>query len=205
MATSTDIESYTAMPSILTADSRVDAADTYATASNAAHLADMSGQVLCCWSLAKAVPGPRVRNYDAGSFSELVRIWVSGPYHLRVRSDGTPYPVRARMAGSRVTGGTIVFTLVLGDFDVSSAAANAEAGGDNTMTFFVSSSSATGFGASKLLTVEANQRPRGIIEDSTPRSVLATTVFASVFVDVNSTTDVRPRLEGLYLAEYIGT
>jgi hypothetical protein len=206
MATNTDLESYTALPTILGADKRVDAADVYATASNAAHLADMSGQVLCCWSLPTGVTGPRVINYDAGSSAELVRIWVGGPYHLRQRPDGTAYPIRARLAGSRSTFGTITIGVVLGPSGASEAAAEFELDGDNVFSTTVSSSSVSSFNAaSGPLTVNVDPTPRGVIEDSVPRSTLARVIFASVFVRVNSTTDALPRLEGLYLAEYIGT
>ncbi|MCU0677787.1 MAG: hypothetical protein MUE69_34040 [Myxococcota bacterium] len=75
-------------------------------ASNAAHLADQSAQVIAAWRVSTY---PVIRDEDAalnelGIAASDYLIWSSAPFHARFRPDGQGYRIRPRVLARTVNG-----------------------------------------------------------------------------------------------------
>lgn len=174
---------------------------------NANHLADENAQVLVAF--------PPTADGSGESITPAVvdtkeRIATFGPFWMRVRSNGAPYKLRARVHGRTVVAGTVSFSVLvhapgLDILDPSSTSNQmttstltattgawlTDAAGTNLVTL---TSSHGGIATRTLSTVNAS----GDAVDVTAVEVLVT-VFG-----LRSTAQGQPELTGLYVAEYIG-
>lgn len=155
--TTSPLEQYISQRStIFDADEPVSAGESLVAANNILHLADSSAQVRVAWQ--GAITAPDTYEEDQGSVGIIYDkdlwypLWTSGPLTLRVREDGSIYPLRVRLAGRAPTSLSLTFYLILTGVGTWGGARTALAAGtgSNTATFSTSSPTAAWLGTDLL-------------------------------------------------------
>lgn len=87
----------------------VDAAWSRAIMSNVMHSADSCGQVLVNWRVSPAHAVTRTLTQASTWYA----VWMSAPLPIRLRGDGTGYPLRIRIRAARGVAGAIDLAVVV--------------------------------------------------------------------------------------------
>ncbi|MCB9632911.1 MAG: hypothetical protein H6721_12340 [Sandaracinus sp.] len=190
-----------------------DTAWVRALASNAAHLADQSAQVVANW---RDDTRYVIRDRDAalnelGVYTSTYPIWASAPFHLRFRPDGSSYRIRIRIRARLDSSGSNVLRAALDtgssllapsldtrslDFSMSSTTAawlSSPTGGDGNGNVYAAN-------AAECLTDETTFDELG-----GDRVAMRTTKARIViYGSPPGGTPVAIRLHGVHAAEFIG-
>lgn len=180
-----------------------EAVDTLAkrvVASNLNHLAKSHGQVLVNWSVADS-SGVQ-RSMPPLNFGD-VAMWKSEAFALRLRPDGSAFPLRVRLRGRRTTAGTgVTFKLSLSNADSLSA-------------HFVTSSTTGAWRTAESAPYDALISPtaddvRGLIQSVGAPSSLGGAIVSSpealarIHVSCYLSSEDVVELTGVYVSEFYG-
>jgi len=186
---------------------------------NAQHFADQSAQVRVNMS------GPAnpltTKQIGAGDVDTWLPIAVFGPFPLRVRADGNPYLIRARIGGSASAANSITLRAALAP--VLGAATgrgseyirgHIEDNGVNVLEASTSSTSAawltatgsrttldaTGLVIESQFTLATVSAAGGAVRDVSVRAAM----FGLHVWGLSTTSGTQPQLDALYAAEFVG-
>lgn len=185
-------------------------------ASNAAHLADSSAQVVANW---RADDFPISRDEDAalndlGVAARPYAIWSSQLFHHRMRPDGTSYRIRVRVRAATVNGNAAVIRVIVR----GSSGVVPNAGEINALTYSFSSSTPAwltgGTGGDGSGNIYLRSGSEALTDRATlislspgdPTTVRYTASIVQIWgVPTGGGTGDRIRIYGVHAAEYIGT
>lgn len=193
----------------------VDAAFARGLASNAAHLADSSAQVVANWR-ADDFPISRDENAalnDLGVAARPYAIWSSQLFHHRMRPDGTSYRIRVRVRAATVNGNAAAIRVIVR----GSSGVVPNAGEINALTYSFSSSTPAwltgGTGGDGSGNIYLRSGSEALTDRATllalggdPTTVRYTASIVQIWgVPTGGGTGDRIRIYGVHAAEYIGT
>lgn len=192
--------------------SPVDTAWARGILSNVMHSADSCGQVLVNWRNSDANAVPRVLTQASTWYA----IWSSAALPIRLRGDGTSYPLRVRLRAARSTAGTVDFAVcVIGGRLTTDAGYDALAVG---APLAITASSSSGTHAWLTLSGSTiNLAAGGVASTEIERSTLVEIGGAAMAVrydaakvlvfakrEAGSSASTSALVSGLHAAEYIG-
>lgn len=180
--------------------------------SNVMHAADSCGQVLANW-----------RNNDANAVTRVLTqastwyaVWSSAALPIRLRGDGTSYPLRVRLRAARGTAGTVDFAVcVIGGrlttdagydaINVGAPLAVTASSSSGTHAWLTLSGSTINLSAGSVATTEIERSTLAEIGGA-PVAVRYDTAKVLVFAkrEAGSSVSTSALVSGLHAAEYIG-
>ena len=176
---------------------------------NLLHLADEFAQQLVCavWR-----SGVELSTDAPASTSVWYPIATFGPFALRTRANGTPYPLVVRIAGFASAAHSVTFRVVVSPRGLGESMAQAATAPANVVEVSTSSTSAAWLSPSTYIATIDSDLAAAMIEEipcsddvsyGTPAARLACLADISVWAKTANIL-ATPRLAGLEVREYVG-